>query len=298
VLEKWQNKCINGVYDNFWSVHGRFNGVFQFIRDRVKWNGDRCRKKSGGYWELTAPSRFSYLHAAGFASLVPEYQEFASRFPLVPAMVWGAAVPAAMERQSRGDAERAEWAQWWPHIINPWNMSSGTANCVWGLCVENAITKSRPWQIHTSRVQILSADAPQACLPTPGPIIEEIVAEEDGHSIDEEQATNTEVEAAPSAAATVAASVVVPRDDDDYERSGQPSEEPEPWQPWEPWSWHSEGGSTVEIQSSRASEGELLVEQPVEEAEAEAEVASQVISSDEEVVFAETRTASEWELVE
>ena len=124
------------------------------------------------------------------------------------------------------------------------------------------------------------------------------MAEEDGHSIDEEQATNTEVEAAPSAAATVAASVVVPRDDDDYERSGQPSEEPEPWQPWEPWPWHSEGGSTVEIQSSRASDCESPVEQLVEEAEAEAEVASQVISSDEEVFFAETRTASEWELVE
>ena len=119
VLESWQNKCINGVYDEFRSVHGPFKGVFDFIRDRWSWNARHCRKKSNGYWEMTASPRFSYLHAAGFAALVPEYQDVASRFPLVPAMVWGPAVHATMERPSRGSAELADWAQWWPTSSTP-----------------------------------------------------------------------------------------------------------------------------------------------------------------------------------
>ena len=54
VLEPWQDKCINGVYDEFWSVHGPSKGVFEFIRDRLSWNARHCRNKSNGYWEMTA----------------------------------------------------------------------------------------------------------------------------------------------------------------------------------------------------------------------------------------------------
>ena len=69
VLAPWQNKCVNGVYDvEFWSAHGPFKGVFEFIRDRLSWNARRCKKRTAGYWEMIAPARFSHLHAAGLAA--------------------------------------------------------------------------------------------------------------------------------------------------------------------------------------------------------------------------------------
>ena len=34
-LAPWQKQCINGVYDmEYWSAHGPFDGVFEFIRKR------------------------------------------------------------------------------------------------------------------------------------------------------------------------------------------------------------------------------------------------------------------------
>ena len=101
-----------------------------------------------------------------------------------------------MERPSRGPEELSNWAQWWPHLVHPWNTSASALDCIWGLCVDNAITGSRPWQIHKSRVQILSEEAPQACLAMPGPVIEEVVPEEPSVPSCEQQATDTDVHGA------------------------------------------------------------------------------------------------------
>ena len=131
-LAPWQNQCINGVYDmEYWSAHGPFNGVFEFISKRLHWNSKRCRKRTIGYLEMVAPARFSHLHAAGLAALICHYQSIAESFPLVPAMVWGPAEHHIMERPSRGQEEVSNGAQWWPHMVHPWNLSATNIGCIW-----------------------------------------------------------------------------------------------------------------------------------------------------------------------
>ena len=117
-------RCLRRVLERPRSVQGRFR-VHQgphvterrALQEKVRWLlGDDSLAEV-------------FIFACGGLCVVgPEYQDVASRFPVVPAMVSGPAVHATMERPSRGPAEAADWAQWWPHLINPWNMSASTPN--------------------------------------------------------------------------------------------------------------------------------------------------------------------------
>ena len=55
-LEIWQTRCIHRVYDvEIWIQHGPFDGVFEFIRNRLSFNSKRCGKRTTAYWEMEAP---------------------------------------------------------------------------------------------------------------------------------------------------------------------------------------------------------------------------------------------------
>ena len=178
-LKHFEAQCLTRIIDPaFWNQHP-YRGLFDCLRNRLAWNSRLCaRKRTTGYWEIMAP--------------VVQHGQVGMDNPTVPCMVWGRA-DHTLAKDRFHDVD-GEWCQWWPMLCNPWRLCStwGVIDCYWCLCADNAITGSRPWPVHRTRIFIITDELfnighgpvqPQQPPDWDGPVIEE-VADSDGGGLD------------------------------------------------------------------------------------------------------------------
>ena len=129
----------------------------------------------------------SILYGVRLGGGIAMQQRVAHGKHIVPAMVYGPADHSLRYQVGQGETP---YSQWWPMLVNHWNQCGEHPNCFWCLCVDHAITASRPWPVHRSRIHILSAatttsDSEPPVVPQDatssddwnGPVIEEIVSD-------------------------------------------------------------------------------------------------------------------------
>ena len=140
----------------YWHRHP-WNGLFDGIRNRLFYNCENTRKKRWSYWEMMRRNNGNLLSA---------------QHPSVPTLIWGRADHSLSF--ARLDAELMDPdSQWWPGLVNPW-VAAGADGCSrWVLCADNAVTGSRPWEVHMSRIFVITDDLagmpPMAAPVTPQP---------------------------------------------------------------------------------------------------------------------------------
>ena len=75
--------------------------------------------------------------------------------PTSPCLFWGRADHSLSTH--RLDIERQDpECEWWPGICNPWVACGAGGLCIWVLCADNAVTGSRPWEVHRTRILIIT----------------------------------------------------------------------------------------------------------------------------------------------
>ena len=127
----------------YWQQHP-WEGLFDGIRHRLLFNMMRsARKKMIGYWEMT--------------KIRVDLGQLAMQNPSVPCLIFGR--PDHSLASSRLDAEQHDQScSWWPAVCNPWVPCGWCLLCLWVLCADNAVTGSRPWEVHRTRIFVITDD--------------------------------------------------------------------------------------------------------------------------------------------
>ena len=81
----------------------------------------------------------------------------AMQHPSVPCLFWGRADHSLSCHRLDIELQDPDCC-WWPGICNPWVACGCGGFCLWVLCADNAVTCSRPWEVHRTRIFIITDD--------------------------------------------------------------------------------------------------------------------------------------------
>ena len=101
------------------------------------------KKRPTCYWEMTR--------------LRADLGQLALQNPSVPCLIFGR--PNHSLASPRLAAEQHDPScSWWPAVCNPWVPCGWCSLCLWVLCEDNAVTASRPWEVHRTRFFVITDD--------------------------------------------------------------------------------------------------------------------------------------------
>jgi hypothetical protein len=145
---RFERDFVIRITDPVYWHQNPWDGLFDGIRHRLAYNYARsARKKTTGYYEMLRRR----------ADLGP----LACQNPTAPCLVWGQ--PNHSLALPRQDIELYDpQCCWWPAIVGPWVPCGRSGLCLYVLCADNAVTASRPWEVHRDRIFIITDDVANA----------------------------------------------------------------------------------------------------------------------------------------
>ena len=155
IMKTFEDQCRLRTWDaRYWQTYP-FKGVYQYISSRAHYNRKSCHSNLQTYWELLDSRAMPWNDAS------EHEQWWMKSYQLIPTIVFGQANHSLRLPKGSVPGDFQPGAQWWPHQINCWvtptiDHSIRLPGCHPGLCGDNAITGSRPWLIHRTRILVLT----------------------------------------------------------------------------------------------------------------------------------------------
>ena len=141
-IQRFEYDFTHRISDDAYWQHHPWDGLFDGIRHRLFFNMMRsARKRMTGYWEMT--------------KMRADLGQLAMQNPSVPCLIFGR--PDHSLASPRLDGEQHDQScSWWPAVCNPWVPCGWCLLCLWVLCADNAVTGSRPWEVHRTRIFVIT----------------------------------------------------------------------------------------------------------------------------------------------